>query len=536
MKKLFISMILLIATNGFSQSIVDQHGLLTTKGNQIVDSSGQAFSIAGNSLFWSNWAGEFCNADVVKWLKNDWKSSLVRIAVGIEPSGGYLTNPVTEKQKVFTVVDACIAEGVYVLIDWHEENAFKHTAQSVAFFQEMAKKYGSYPNVMYEIYNEPLAVSWSTVIKPYALQVIDSIRAIDPDNMIIVGTPNWSQDVDAAANDPITGYANIAYTLHFYVPMHSQWLRDKATTAMKKGLPLFVTEWGFWSTPPDMDEFYLWRNFMKENNLSNANWSVYTKVEASSVLKPGASPKGNWTNSQLTDVGTTVRDMIIHWYDSVEVIQEKICDTIPFLSKIKAADWCSRSGVSLEYCLDVDSGYSVGYIDPADNMKYILEVDSAGTFTVHFRVASMSGGGQFQLKNGSTLLCTVDVGETKGWQKWTTVAKDVELSAGIQNLTLYCTKGGFNINWFQIGAQTKDAVITYHNDLIVAPNPFTNTFLLSGLTPGESIHISDALGRKIYSSTITENTLETGYNWPAGIYLIQIKNEKVLTTYKIIKD
>ncbi len=540
MKNVLTTMILFFTATAFSQSIVDQHGLLTTKGNKVVDSSGQAFSISGNSLFWSNWAGEFCNADVVKWLKKDWKSGLVRIPVGIEPSGGYLTNPATEKQKVFTVVDACIAEGIYVLIDWHEENAFKHTAQSVAFFQEMATKYGTYPNVMYEIFNEPLAVSWSTVIKPYALQVIDSIRAIDPDNMIIVGTPNWSQDVDVAANDPIVGYDNIAYTLHFYVPMHTQSLRDKATAAIDKGLPLFVTEWGFWQSPPDMDEFYLWRNFMKKNQLSNANWSVYTKDEPSSALNPGANIKGDWDSTDLTESGTIVRDMVIHWYDSIDTPKPKICDTLNIRSRIKASNYCSKLGVMSEKCTDTDKGYNIGYIDPADYMKYICRVDSVGIYTVQFRVASMNGGGQFQLKNGSTLLCTVDVGKTNGWQTWTTVSKDVELfTSGVQDITLYCTKGGFNINWMQFGPQSDNAIIVNNpTDLSIAPNPFTNTIQLNGLNPNEknSITISDALGKIIYSAAITNNILEVGNNWPTGIYFLQLSNAKSLTTYKILKE
>ena len=79
----------------------------------------------------------------------------------------------------------------------------------------MAKKYGKHPNIIYEIYNEPLKISWDTVIKPYAEKVIEAIRKIDKNNIIVVGTPHWSQDVDNASENPIKGYKNIAYTLHF---------------------------------------------------------------------------------------------------------------------------------------------------------------------------------------------------------------------------------------------------------------------------------------------------------------------------------
>ena len=52
----------------------------------------------------------------------------------------------------------------------------------------MASLYGDHENIIYEIYNEPLDISWSEVLKPYSLNVISAIREIDPDNLIVVGT------------------------------------------------------------------------------------------------------------------------------------------------------------------------------------------------------------------------------------------------------------------------------------------------------------------------------------------------------------
>ena len=132
---------------------------------------------------------------------------------------------------------------MYVIIDWHSHHAESYRSNAIAFFQDMARTYGTRNHVIYEIYNEPLQISWSGTIKPYAQAVISAIRAIDPDNLIIVGTPSWSQDVDVAAADPIAG-TNIAYTLHFYAGTHGQFLRDKAQTALNRGVALFVTEWG----------------------------------------------------------------------------------------------------------------------------------------------------------------------------------------------------------------------------------------------------------------------------------------------------
>ncbi len=211
----------------------------------------------------------------------------------------------------------CALTGCINSIDWHTHYAEREPAEAVAFFTEMANIYGEYDNVIYEIYNEPLAISWSNTIKPYAQQVIAAIRAIDPDNLIIVGTPNWSQDVDAASLDPITGYKNIAYTLHFYSGTHKQSLRDKATTALNRGIPLFVTEWG--SVDADGDggvnqgETSTWLNFLKSNGISHANWSLNDKPEGSSALVEGANANGGWTDANLTDSGKLLKNTIKNW-------------------------------------------------------------------------------------------------------------------------------------------------------------------------------------------------------------------------------
>ena len=228
-------------------SIVTQNGLLRVSGNKIVNKKNNPVSFAGNSFFWSNdnWGGEkFYNSSTVKWLKTDWRSKIVRAAMGVEDPGGYLENKQANKVRLKIIVEAAIEEGIYVIIDWHSHNAEEHLDEAKLFFKEMAQSYGQFENVIYEIYNEPLDVSWSEVVKPYAIQVIQVIREIDPDNLIIVGSPEWSQRVDLVAEDPITTFSNIAYSLHFYTVHHQDWLRERASDAINNGIPIFVTEWG----------------------------------------------------------------------------------------------------------------------------------------------------------------------------------------------------------------------------------------------------------------------------------------------------
>jgi len=224
---------------------------------------------------------------------------------------GYLDHPEKEKQKIITVVDEAIRQGIYVIIDWHDHRAQNHLKEAKAFFAEMAKRYGDKPNVIYELYNEPVKVQWTPVIKPYLEAVIDTIRHYDADNLIVCGTPNWSQDVDIASQDPIKG-SNIAYVLHFYSSTHKQSLRDKATKALSNGIALFVTEYGTTEASGNgfvnKEETRTWWKFMDEHKISSCNWSIADKNESSSSLKAGVQLNGKLTDSQLTESGNFVRE------------------------------------------------------------------------------------------------------------------------------------------------------------------------------------------------------------------------------------
>jgi endoglucanase len=296
-----------------NQTPIDYYGPLKVSGNQLLGKDNTPVQLRGMSLFWSQWIGKYYTVETVNWLKTDWNCNLIRAAMAVEAEG-FLTNPETEKQKVFTVIDAAIANGIYVIVDWHDHHAENHMAEAKNFFGELAQKYGDKPNLIYETYNEPLKVSWTNVLKPYHQAIIDTIRHWDPDNLIVVGTPTWSQDVDVAANNPLTD-TNLAYALHFYAGTHKQPLRDKATAALQKGIALFVTEFGTTDATGDgnvdEEETTIWLNFLDKNNLSWCNWSIADKEESSAALKPNTLPRGNWPTSSLTQSGRYVRTELL---------------------------------------------------------------------------------------------------------------------------------------------------------------------------------------------------------------------------------
>jgi len=290
---------------------VKTHGRLEVEGTQLVDANDNPIVLNGMSFGWSCFHPRFYTALAVRWLHKDWKCNVVRAAMGIEPDKGYIKDSATSKRLMKVVIEAAIAEGIYVIIDWHSHNINLNEAKS--FFKEMATTYGRHPNIIYEIFNEPDNETWPQV-KKYSTEIISTIRAIDSLNVIIVGSPHWDQDVNLPAEDPISGYKNLMYSLHFYAGTHKKLLRDRADEALAKGLPLFVSESaGMQATGDgviDYDEWDKWIKWMDAKKISWITWSVSDKDESCSVLKNSASDFGNWSKDDLKESGLKTREIL----------------------------------------------------------------------------------------------------------------------------------------------------------------------------------------------------------------------------------
>lgn len=297
---------------------VSYNGRLKVVGSQLLNQNGAPIQLKGVSTHGLQWNSKFANADSIAWLKDSWRASLIRIAMYTD-EGGYLQNP-DLKNKVHEIVRLAIENGLYVVIDWHilkDRNPMWNIDASKAFFEEMASTYAKYPNVIYEICNEPNGddVTWNQHIKPYAEQLISVIRRHDPHNIIIVGTPRWSSDLWAAANNPIGGELskNIMYAFHYYAGSHG-WVGDLITTMLFKGLPVFVSEWGV-STADGKSgvarfESEAFLQLLKLKQISWAAWSLADDGNASSLLKPGAEPKTFGKDSQLSEAGHFIKNWI----------------------------------------------------------------------------------------------------------------------------------------------------------------------------------------------------------------------------------
>lgn len=313
MRYFFLLFLFLCGYHLYAQP-VKQHGTLHVNGVQLFDKKNTPIALHGMSFGWSCFQPRFYTAGAVHDLVNNWHCNVIRAALGVEPKNGYKEDSATQIQLLRTVVEACIKEGVYVIIDWHSHNI--NLSEAKAFFTTMAKDYGKYPNIIYELYNEPDYETWNEV-KAYETELISVIRKIDPDNLILAGCPHWDQDINLVAESPLRGVSNLMYTVHFYAATHKQYLRDRCDSALAKGIPIFISESAGMEASGDgafnKEEWQKWINWCGVHKISWLVWSVSDKEETCSVLKPSASSDGNWKDGDIKESGLLSRTYIKQW-------------------------------------------------------------------------------------------------------------------------------------------------------------------------------------------------------------------------------
>lgn len=288
---------------------------LHVSGTALLNAEGDTVVLTGPSLGWhSNW-GRFYTPGTVRALKEKWGANATRAAIGAHVSGDcvncYEADSANAVNLAMTVIDAAIENGMYIICDWHaHENRLENARK---FFTVITEKYGDSPNILYEIWNEPLDIPWAEV-KEYADSIIPVIRRNAPNSVIIVGTPKWDQNVDVAAESPLS-QPNLLYALHFYAGWHKEHNRAKADKALEAGLPLIVSECGSMlhtgDGPIDYESWGEWMQWADRNRISVLMWDIADKDETCSMLNPSASGDGmEWTDADLKEWARLAKETI----------------------------------------------------------------------------------------------------------------------------------------------------------------------------------------------------------------------------------
>ena len=251
---------------------VSEHGKLHVQGTQLCDEHGAAVELHGMSSHGIQWFPQYTTKQAIA-NTAAYGANLFRVAM-YTGEGGYLSSPAQIKKAAYAAMDAAIENDMYVIIDWHilsDGDPLTHLKEAQA--------------------------------------LVKTIRSNAPDSIILIGSGTWSQDLQDPAADPVVG-TNLMYTCHFYAGTHGAWLRQRIADAQKRGLAVFVSEWGASRADGSggvfTQESETWLNFLHQNGISWASWSLCDKNETSAALKPGTPTNRPWTGNDLTPSGKFV--------------------------------------------------------------------------------------------------------------------------------------------------------------------------------------------------------------------------------------
>lgn len=303
--------------SSLSQNSLNTHGKLSVSGNTLVDSNNNPVQLHGVSTHGLAWFPDYVNKAAFQTMRDDWNVDTIRLALYTAEYNGYCTggDKAALKQLIKNGVTYASELGMYAIIDWHilsDGNPNTYITESKSFWQEMASLYKDSDNVIFEICNEPNgSVSWNDV-KNYATSILSIIRGAGANNIVLIGTPTWSQDIHLAANDPVSGYDNIMYTFHFYAATHTTDLQDRLSKAVSNGLPVFVSEFGICDASGngtiDTDSANNWMSLLNKYNISTVCWNLSNKNEASAIINAGCDKKSQWAYSDLSAEGQWLVD------------------------------------------------------------------------------------------------------------------------------------------------------------------------------------------------------------------------------------
>jgi len=200
-------------------------------------------------------------------------------------------------------VDYATSKNLYVIIDYHQiDNASTGTsvADAVTFWTDIAPKFASASNVLYEAFNEPIDanVGWSA-LKPAVQRLIDTIRAGAPKNIIIVPSNAWDQHPGDAVSDPPTG-TNLMYTAHIYANNWNAAFQSQVAKATAKA-PVFISEWGYANSDPSS----FGTSLQTTVNGDGASWTAWVTDNG---WTPSMFADPNLTT--LTNFGTLVKSWL----------------------------------------------------------------------------------------------------------------------------------------------------------------------------------------------------------------------------------
>lgn len=313
------------SNNPGQNNYVDAWGKLKLVGNQLCSEAGEPIQLRGWSTHGSWFKSCYDDKDDFEKMKKE-GANLARIAMYVNEGSG------VDKNWVKDCIDYTAALNMYCIVDWHILKPGDPLDGSYSgygdFFREITSyvKEKGYKHVIWEICNEPnldqdgapakFHKVWDWV-KEYAEDVLPIIASNCPDAVVLVGTPQWDQDVTVAFQDPIEKKDSfkdlqLMYSFHHYAGDQQRYLGIfSGATAF---VPVFISEWGLSSHTGDSGcDTKAGDHMLQVANGQNlggqivswANWSWADKGETS-----GTFTGGGYSSMSFSDAGKYIKTQL----------------------------------------------------------------------------------------------------------------------------------------------------------------------------------------------------------------------------------
>ena len=275
---------------------------LRVSGGVLVNERERPVALRGMSTHGLGWYPRYLNAGAMKTLRG-YGANVIRLAMYTEHSSGFLAEPYN-LDFVYIGIENAIAEGLYVIVDWHilsDGNPLAHMEEAIAFFSEISAHYGDTPNLLYEICNEPNGETTWQDITDYAAMVIPAIRQNAPQAVVLVGTPHYSTRIREAMAAPLP-FPNVMYSFHKYIgeePPSTYWLEK----AVKTKFPVFVTEWGINGEGEALTNARRFVDFLNGSGISWCGWALSNSGGDHDSFRQDCRDLSGWSWEDLTPGG-----------------------------------------------------------------------------------------------------------------------------------------------------------------------------------------------------------------------------------------
>jgi hypothetical protein len=331
---------------------------IRVQGDHFIDANGVPLQLRGVNLGslgfvavqgWDPadpWGGNAPDFNAIK----TWKSNVVRLPLNEASWLGYTCVDVTGASRdpdpghnyqatVKKAVSDATSAGLYVVIDLHwsapknfcplAQNPMADMDNSLNFWTSVAQTFKDYPNVMFELFNEPYffwmatgETDWSVLLNGGTMtayvtgnshtytaqytwtsagmqQMLNAVRGTGATNVVLVAGVNWAQDLtEWVAHKPTDANKQIAAVWHAYpnsgtvgdpqaaVPKFGAVAYTWTQAVITAGYPVFITEFGDHNAPgtmgaPFVSNLLPWAD---EHGASYTGWTWNPWQEPDNVL------------------------------------------------------------------------------------------------------------------------------------------------------------------------------------------------------------------------------------------------------------